>query len=241
MTRILRLPVSVALSLALSLALSAGLSTAAFAQDTPAPAQKEERPFNSGIGLNISLTNSGFGIGGYWQRSFSERYSLVSEFSITAGKDEKEQRFFTFFGESFIPNKMNYLLNVPLQVGVQRRLFTETIQENFRPFVVAMAGPSMGWVSPYFRDINDNEIRDGNERSWDALSAIPRGHAIFGLGGTVAVGANFGLSRKVTQGLRFGYSFIYYPGGVKLLEPQIQDATNFFGTPTISLVFGRRR
>lgn len=209
----------------------------ASAQQSDAP--QPVNPYGSGIGLNISLTNSGFGLGGYYQRAYSPTSSIIAEFSIGAVKDEREQRFFGFFGESFIPNKQNYLLVIPVQAGIQRRLFSETIQDNFRPYVQFTAGPTLGWVSPYYDDQNGNNIREQGERTRDVIGALPRGKARLAMGGTIAFGANFGVSRRVAQGIRFGYTFNYFFDDVALLEPSVKAPQRFFGTPTITLTFGR--
>lgn len=195
--------------------------------------------YGSGIGLNIALTNSGFGLGGYLMRSVSTTSSFLADFMITTVKDEREQRFFNFFGESIIPNKENYLHVVPVQLGVQKRLFKESIEDNFRPYVHVAAGPTLGWVSPYYDDDNGNGRRDINEDIYDIISAFPKGRAEYGVGGTIAIGAHFGISRKVTQGIRFGYSFQWFPSGVQLLEPFESPSEEFFGTPTLTLSFGK--
>ena len=213
-----------------------------FAQDAQTPVNQDEinaKRYVNGIGLNISLTNSGFGVGGYLQRPIGTTTSWLAEFYITTLKDEREQRFFGIFGESIIPNKYNYMLMVPFQVGLQKRLFQESIQDNFRPYVQVSAGPTVGWISPYFQDLNDNQRLDGNERTYDVIGAIPKGSFTFAMGGSISVGANFGLSRRVTQGIRFGYTFHYFFDDIELLEPRVKEGQRFFGTPTISLIFGR--
>lgn len=199
--------------------------------------------YGNGIGMNIALTNSGFALGGFWQRALTVHYTFITEFTLGAGKDAREQRFFNFWGESFIPGKANYLLMVPVQIGVQRRLFAEEIQDNFRPFLHFSAGPTLGWVSPYFDDLNGDGVRQMNERTFDSISAMPRGKARLGAGGTVAMGASFGRSRKATQSLRFGVSVIYFPKGVDLMEAGIRESgpQEFFVSPTIGLSFGRSR
>lgn len=195
--------------------------------------------YGNGIGLDVVLTNSGFGLGGYYARAVGETTSLIAEFVLTSVKDEREQRFFGYFGESVIPNKQNYFHVVPVLVGLQKRLFKESIHDNFRPYLQASAGPTFGWTSPYYRDEDGNGLRDSSERSYDIISAATKGSGRFGLGGAISIGANFGLSRKITQGLRFGYTFFWFTEGVQLLEPRVKGADQFFGTPTVTITFGK--
>lgn len=196
-------------------------------------------PYGTGAGFSLLLTNSGFGVGGYYRQAISRRVSLLAEFSIGSGKDEKEQKFITFFGQSVIPNKKNYLLILPVHVGIQHRVFAESIRENFRPYIQVSGGPVLGWVSPYFRDENGNGRRDPQEKIYDSIGALPKGQARFGVGGTFALGAFFGFSKRTTQGIRMGYTFVYFTREVQLMETHIRPPQHFFGTPFISLVFGR--
>lgn len=205
-------------------------------------------PYGTGIGLAIALTNSGFGFGGYYQYAVSSRSSLMAEFQLAAGKDEREEKFFSYFGNSYVPDKANYFLMLPIHVGAQRRLFVDTIEDNFRPFLQVLVGPTLGWEYPYFRDCNGNGILDqglecedgGVERQYDSISALFRGRSRLGAGGLLALGAHFGFSKKMTQGVRIGYAINYFFQDVHLLEPDVPDGTRrFFGSPTISLVFGR--
>jgi len=219
--------------------LSAVTSGAVRAQDsTRIAAVTDDNPYGSGLGFQILLTNSGFGLGAYYHRALFPGTSFMSEASLGAGKDERELKFFRF-GSSFIPNKANYLLMLPIQAGVIHRLFMNSIEDNFRPYVQMTVGPTLGWEYPYFEDENGDGQYDREERTYDSIGAIPKGELRVGLGGTLALGAHFGSSQKMTQGVRIGYSFTHFFQGIQLLEPQVQEAQHFFGTPTITLTFGR--
>lgn len=201
--------------------------------------EEKEHPYGTGLGAEVLLTNSGFGLGGYYHRALTASMSFLIEMSLGAGKDEREVAFFNRFGQKDIPNKANYLLMLPAQIGVRQRLFKESIEDNFRPYLQLSSGPTLGWEYPYFRDENGNGVLDDGEKVYDALGALPKGHVRLGIGGTVALGAQFGRSRKTTQGVRLGYTFTYFFEGIQLLEPDVQEARHFFGSPTISILFGR--
>ncbi len=218
---------------------AAPLVSSAQTQPESIPAKTvKKNPYGSGIGMNIALTNSGFGLGGYLMRSVSSTGSFLVDMMITTLKDDREQRFFGFFGESIIPNKENYVHVIPLQFGFQRRMFKEAIEDNFRPFIHVTGGPTLGWVSPYYIDTNFNGRRDNFEPPMDIISAFPKGRFELGFGGTIVLGAHFGSSKKSTQGIRFGFAFNVFPQGIEVLEPTVKTATTWFGTPTISLTFG---
>lgn len=218
-----------------------------------APAQETQNAYGSSLGAQVVLTNSGFGLGGLLRVGLGERTSFMTEVALGAGKDEREVAFFDRFGRKDVPNKAHYLLMLPVQFGLHRRLFRAHIEDNFRPYVQVSTGPTLGWEYPYFEDCNGDLQYDPNtdcngdgtlqteegERIYDSIGAIPKGHLRTGLGGTVAFGAHFGFSRKATQGVRFGYTFTYFFDGIQLLEPQVREPQHFFGTPSISVFFGR--
>lgn len=229
-------------------ALLAGLSAGAAAAQEVDTAAAKRNPYGTGAGLQILLTNNGFGLGAYYKHTLSRSTSFLVEANLGAGKDEREVKFFGSRGTSSIPYKANYLLMLPVQMGVQQRLFQEVVEENFRPYLQMTAGPTLGWEYPYFKDCDGDAKYDrttlcdggGFESPYDPLGSLPRGDLRFGLGGTIALGAHFGISKKMTQGVRIGYIFNYFFEDIELLEPDIPGAAQqFFGTPSISLTFGR--
>lgn len=197
-------------------------------------------PYGSGMGFQVVLTNSGFGLGGYYMRSVDPITSLLLDIGVGSGKDERELRFFrSQFGGSFIPNKANYLLMAPLHVGFQKRLFMDQIEDNFRPFLQITLGPTLGFEYPYFRDENGNGSFDDGERTYDPVGGIVRSRVEFGVGGLIAIGAHFGMGSRLSQSVRIGYSLTYFSDGIQLLEPSVRGRQRYFGTPSLSILFGR--
>ena len=198
------------------------------------------------------LTNNGFGLGGYYRDSVSTKLAFMAETRVGTGKDPREIAFFDSFGRKSIPGKANYLLEAPIRLGVQRRLFAHKIEDNFRPFFELLAGPTIGWEYPYFEDCNGNQIfelefdcsgdglisPDEGERRYDTFAALPKGEALLGVGGSFGVGAHFGYSRKGIRGFRIAYSGSYFFSGIQLLESNIRGRQKYFATPTISLFMG---
>lgn len=215
------------------------LTIPASAQPAPEPSLTEEL-YGTGAGMTILLTNSGFGIGGYFRYPTSPTWALVGEIGAGAVKDEREHRFFTTGYRTQIPSKANYFFTLPLHMGVQRRLFQEHIEDNFRPYVQMAAGPALGWVWPYFQDENGNGNREDDERIYDAFSSLTQGDARIGLSTNFSIGAFFGESRRTSQSIRLGYTLHYFFEPIALLQPRTgQSPQKAFGTPTFSLIFGR--
>lgn len=242
---------SVARSLCI-LVVAALMGTSAAAQSSP-----EADPYGTGAGGMVLLTNSGFGLGGYYQHALSRSVSLTAEAGLRAAKHESEGTFVDFFGRRTTPGKAHYMLMMPVRLGVQHRLFQNQIENNFRPYLQFSGGPTLGWEYPYFHDCNANDRydpgaaldcdgdgeMDDTETTYDALSGLPHGTFRLGVGGLLAIGAHFGESTRTTQGLRIGYTLHYFPTGIELLQPAADaeeaDVQHFFGSPIITLVFGR--
>lgn len=204
--------------------------------------------YGQGLGLGVLLTNSGFGIGGYYHHALSASVAPFVEIQMRSGKHESEAVFSTLFGRRVIREKYNFLMMLPVHAGVQVRLFRDEIESNFRPYIQIAAGPTLGWEYPYFEDCNNNGEYDltadcdgdgqmgGREQFYDFFSGFPRGEFRYGMGGMIGLGAFFGSSDRYTQGVRIGYTFAYFTEEIQLLE---EVAQHYFGSPIITYQFGR--
>ncbi len=204
-------------------------------------------------GFKLSMTNSGLGLGGYARDSLSAHLAGLIEISAEAGKDEREVAFFNRFGQRSVPGKANYLFVVPVRLGLQRRLFKDQIEDNFRPFIQVAVGPTLAWEYPYFFDCNgDNTFEaqadcngdgfvgptEGDERL-SVYRALGRGRLLGGVGASFSIGSYFGRGDRGARGFRVGYSLNYYPTGARLLESQLDNPRRYFGTPHVVVYFGR--
>ena len=210
---------------------------------SPTTASSAQEPTDSlhvfhGRGLEIFLSNSGFGAGAFIARNLGQDWSLRLGVDLGAVKDEREVAFFDRFGHRDVPNKANYLLEMPLQVGLERRVFRSKIEDNFRPFLSFSAGPLVGWLYPYFDDDNENGLLDEGEKTHDVLSGLPRGHFRTGVSLSFSVGARFGDINDSSYGVRFGYRASIYNEEIALLEASIKAPSRRFGTPLIVVYFG---
>jgi hypothetical protein len=192
-----------------------------------------------GRGIEVILTNSGFGLGGFLGAPLGENTLWRLEAGLGVVKDEREVAFFDRFGGRDVPNKANYLLELPVQVGLERRLFASRIEADFRPFVSVAAGPVLGWVYPYYDDENENGTLDTDEPTHDVISGLPNGTLHTGLTLSAHFGARFGPISRPGYGVRFGYRMTQYRQAVALLDGAIRPAQRRFGSPVITVYFGR--
>ena len=211
----------------------------------PAAAQRADTSatrYATSAAVAFELSEYGLGAGGVVRLGIGRDLSAVAELSVGAGRDEREQRFFVgFFGDTVTPFKRNYVLLAPLHVGLERRLFREQIEDNFRPFAALAAGPTVGYQWPYFDDLDGDGVRDADERTLGATAGLGRGEARLGVGGTLAVGAHFGRG-GTTQALRVGLQGTYFPAEVEPLEldPRVEaPSRRVFVTPVVTFRVGR--
>ncbi|NUQ82191.1 MAG: hypothetical protein HUU10_11335 [Bacteroidetes bacterium] len=168
------------------------------------PVTRSLMNYPDGGAFRILITSYGFGIGGLYRHQISEDWAYQFESDISPGKDDREVEEYDYWTDQvYTRNKINSLLLIPFQNVLHYRLFRASIQDNFRPFLSAGAGPLMGYVFPTTDDF---------------FSGLGDGKAIWGVTGSVGFGADFGSNFGLIQGLAFRYTFNYLPDGVTLLR-----------------------
>ena len=196
-------------------------------------------PLRSAWGIDILISNNGFGGGAFMRHEFSDVLAGFISFAISDVKDDGEVEYYNqFTGQSFIPGKKNRMLLFPLVLGAQYRLFKDEIVDNFRPYIGFGIGPSMVFVSPYSstRQIRgpQGEVLTYSEQV-EFFNSLKYGKAHYTLGGYVGGGAYFGLDKGTLSGISFRYYFVPFKNGIESLE-NIYIKT--FGGFYITLNFG---
>ncbi len=189
------------------------------------------RPSVNAWGIDILFSNNGFGFGSFYRHEMSDEYSWMVNFLISGVKADAEFEQYDFYGNSFIPGKLNRLLMMPLMFSVQYRLFKDDIADNFRPFVTAGLGPTMIYVSPYATyDSVGNPINE-----IDFFTSLKYGKMKYTLGGFLGAGAYFGMDKGTITGLNVRYVWAPYPGGIEVMKGGFMKN---FGGLFITLTFG---
>ena len=182
-----------------------------FAEDTTQSSITPVDELRNAWGLDILISNDGFGFGTFYRRQFTRTLSGFATFSISESKDEREvERFDPYNQTSFTPGKLNRFLVLPLIFGIQNRLFEDEITETFRPYVNAGVGPAMIFVAP-FVEITTNPLGAPDIRQVEFFKSLGKGQSHYTVAGYVGVGANFG-ERSNLFGVNFRYYFTYLLG-----------------------------
>ncbi len=178
-------------------------------------------PPSDAWGLDIMVSNNGFGVGGFFRHEFNDELSGVAMLGISDVKDDAEVEYFDYFGNSIIPNKKNRLLMFPLMFGVQYRLFRDEIMDNFRPYVSGGLGPTIMFVAPYayYRTVtgSNGETFTFTEEV-EFFTSLKFGQAKYSLGGFLAAGAYFGAPHGTLLGLSIRYYHARFPQGIEILN-----------------------
>jgi len=160
-------------------------------------------PKNS-LGLDIMFSEGGFGLGTFYRRQLEGDFTLFTDFSVSEAKDESEIEMYDYYGEPYTVGKKNRVFLLPLNLGLQYRLFKGELSENLRPYLNCGLGPTMVVTTPY---------------SEEFFTSFKWAQARYAAGGYIGLGANFGLDKSALIGFNLRYYVIeFFDKGVESLE-----------------------
>ncbi len=172
-------------------------------------------------GFDLMIGESGFGFGGFYRHQTDENFTIFTDISFSEVKDEREFEFIDIFGNTFTVGKINRIFQIPLNFGVQYRLFAEDLADNLRPYINAGIGPTIILTTP---------------SSEEFFSAFSKAQTRIAAGGYVGFGANFGVDQSNLIGINFRYYYIRLFGdGVESLEGR---SKNVIGGFFVTINFG---
>jgi hypothetical protein len=194
------------------------------------------KPAMRAWGLDLLLSNNGFGLGAFYRYEMTDELSLMFNFAISDVKDDAEFEQYDPYGNSYVPDKKNRLLLLPLTVSIQYRLFKDDIVDNLRPFITAGLGPTMVFVAPYttgqtYYDYFDRPYKE----KLDFFTSLKYGRPRYTLGGFIGAGAYFGMDKGTITGLGVKYFLAPFPSGIEVMEGGYMK---IFGGLFITLTFG---
>jgi hypothetical protein len=177
--------------------------------------EQPSEPLRNAWGLDVLVSNDGFGLGVFYRREYSEDLSGFGMFSISESKDEREfeqlDPYYYYNGRTYTPGKLRRFLVMPLMFGAQYRLFREDIVDNFRPFVNAGVGPTMIFSAP-FAEVTPSATGYPQTTQIEFFKSLGRGQAHYTASAFIGVGANFGSEKSSVLGVNFRYYFTYLFG-----------------------------
>lgn len=183
----------------------------------------EDFPNNS-YGLDLMFGEGGFGLGTFYRYSFNNNFTGFVDFSISESKDQREFEYVDYWGQSIVIGKKNRVLTLPINFGIQYRLFRNDITDNLRPYLSFAIGPDFVISTPY---------------EMEFFSSFKKARNKLALGGYIGLGADFGLSKSNLVGLNFRYSYSHlFDKGVENLYGKFRkNLSAFYVILNIGLMF----
>jgi hypothetical protein len=165
------------------------------------------------FGMDLIFSEGGFGLGTFYRRTVSETITLFTDFSISEAKDPQEFTYtytdYSGYTQTQTPGKINRAFLLPLNFGVQYRVFENVIFDNLRPYIDAALGPCMVVTTPFDREF---------------FNAFSKAQARYTLGGYFGLGANFGLDKSSLVGLNIRYYIIhFFTQGIEIMDPAMTN------------------
>ncbi len=161
-------------------------------------------PDNS-FGLDIMFSEGGIGMGLFYRRQLNQKLTVFADFSISEAKDEQEIEFVDPYYpyQSITYGKKNRIFLLPVNFGLQYRIFEKVLSDNLRPYLNLGVGPTMVVTTPYDREF---------------FNAFGKAQSKFAVGGYIGFGGNFGLDNSSLVGLNIRYYIIrLFDDGVESL------------------------
>ncbi len=180
-----------------------------------------EARFRNAWGVDILISNGGFGLGGFYRHEFVRDFSGFASISVSEAKDDREVEYFDYYTQTYYsPGKTNRFLVIPMVFGVEQRLFSNQIMDNFRPYLSAALGPTLIYSTPYREEF---------------FNSLGKGHANYTVGGYIGAGAYFGSDRSTLLGINIRYYYVPFSAGIESLEagPPKKEFGGFFITVNV--------
>lgn len=187
---------------------------------------------NSALGLDVLISTSGFGGGMFYHYYLNNNLLLFGELFISGVRktDEFEQYLYDK-GYWRIPLKINRLYRIPFTFGVQKFLFTESLQNSFKPYIAAGVGPALIFSTPYSKD------RDPYAKSIGFFTALDKTDIYVKPNFSASFGAYISSSNTAMIGINFKYYYI--PFGGEGLESILNTPIKDFGGIILSISIGK--
>jgi len=209
--------------LTLILLVTAGFSKAQTIGEMAPEKQAEIFPRNA-WGVDIMFGEGGVGLGTFYRKEIGNNFTFFSDFSFSETKDEKEVETYDYWGNPITYGKKNRVFLMPLNFGLQYRLFKEDISDNLRPYLNFGVGPSMVMTTPYEKEF---------------FSSFGKAQLKYAAGGYIGLGANFGLDKSALIGFNLRYYIIHFfdKGVESLYDRYNKDLGGFYLTINIGSMY----
>ena len=164
-------------------------------------------------GVDLMFSEGGFGLGTFLKKSFNHDVTGFVDFSISESKEDREIEYIDIFGRRIVKNKKNRALLLPVNFGVQYRLFRKSLTDSFRPYLTGAVGPTMVLQSPFLKD----------NKQIDFFEAFKYSRMKYTVGGYIGFGADIGVTPTHLLSLSLRYYIVHLLGeGIEKLDGEFR-------------------
>ena len=218
----------------------------------PAPGDDYGKEISWGI---TKATNSGLIGGAVMKYSIRHRNDAFHYFGleIVNIKHPKEERYYSFTGNTYIYGKANYLYNLRLHGGRSWTFFKKAPQQGVQIDGIVALGPSLGIVAPYYIEYlrtDGNVVREQYDPNihYDQNNILGTGNLfqgigesdlVFGMNSKVGVTFEFGTLKYNVFGLEVGFMMEAFTKKIPIIPTAEQD--QIFPNSFVTLYYGSRR
>lgn len=189
--------------------------------------------YNS-AGMSLLFSSTGWAAGGYYGVEIGSGLTLNFDAFITGRRNTDEFENALLNGAILVvAEKVNRLFMIPLTASIQYRLFRESLQETFRPFVTVGGVAATIIRNPYI----DYDNYGSPTRFYEFFESFGYSTTYVRPGAMIGFGAVFG---PVGKGNQVGVNLKYYtvPFGGQGLESMRFSPITDFGGVIISMTIG---
>jgi hypothetical protein len=168
-------------------------------------------------------------------------------------KSQKEARYNTVLGNSYIFGKSNYLYAIRPHYGREIVLFKKAPNQGVQVSALAAAGPSLGLIAPYYIEYAVSRVQTVTEQydpeiHQSRFNILGTGRLFQGIGQSeLAIGANlkaalmfeFGVFRSSATGLEIGYMVEGFSKEIPLIPTA--ENNQFFQSAYFTFFYGFRK
>lgn len=216
----------------------------------------DELNYSKEIAVGITkATNSGL-IGGVTLKYTIHHRNNAFHFigaEIVNVKHPKEERYYSFTGNTYIYGKSNYLYSIRGQFGRDWILFKKAPQQGVQINLITAIGPSIGIVAPYYIEYMTNDgftvkqqydatIHQNRENilgTGGLFQGIGQSDVVFGLNWKGSLAFEFGSKRNKVFGLEMGFMLEAFSKAIPIIPTA--ENYNLFPNAFVTLFYGTRK
>lgn len=162
--------------------------------------------------LNLSFSDNGFGAGASLFKLLNKDISVFGSLYFSAAKDDREFETTDIYGNTYVPYKVNRMFMIPVDIGLQYRMFREDVTDDLRPNVSFGITPAAVIYTPY---------------SEGFISSFGKARAKYTVGGFAGFGVDYLTSKTNSLSMNVRYYYInLFDNGIESLQGKQKT---FFG------------